>query len=207
MEFKTKYQGREVPFPSKQIKKSAAKLSPRKLERLSVLAEREMRKYLTAVADEMDRRHGGAWPGGTTNTTLSKRSGAMLKSIRNFMVRRNGMDTTGHIRLRRDRIIHETGGWIRATRSQYLTIPLSAALKPDGTPRKRSAREWQNTFVRRSRNGNLIIFQTRGTRIVPLYVLKKKVRIRARLGLRKALTRLRPLFRRAMLAHIRDLKG
>jgi hypothetical protein len=43
-----------------------------------------------------------------------------------------------------------------------------------------------NTFVGRSKAGNLIIFQRKGRTIVPLYVLKKEVRIKARLGLRRA---------------------
>jgi hypothetical protein len=79
--------------------------------------------------------------------------------------------------------IHETGGTIRAKNGKYLTIPLPAALNSDGTPKKRSAREWDRTFVRESKAGNLLIFQKRGSGIVPLYVLKKKVRIPARLGL------------------------
>jgi hypothetical protein len=81
--------------------------------------------------------------------------------------------------------IHEYGGVIRATNAQFLTIPLPEALNSNGTPKFMSARQWNDTFVALSKKGNLIIFQRRGREIVPLYVLKKQVTIRARLGLRK----------------------
>jgi hypothetical protein len=68
-----------------------------------------------------------------------------------------------------------------------LTIPLPAALDARGVPRKRSARDWDNTFVQKSRRGNLLIFQRRGREIVPLYALKPEVRVRARLGVRDEL--------------------
>lgn len=82
-------------------------------------------------------------------------------------------------------MIHEYGGTIRARNSEYLTIPLPAALNAGGTPKKRSAREWNNTFIGQSKAGNMIIFQRNGRGVIPLYVLEKEVKLRARLGLRK----------------------
>ena len=42
----------------------------------------------------------------------------------------------------------------------------------------------KNTFVQYSKKGNLLIFQKRSRgSIVPLYILKKRVKIPARLGL------------------------
>jgi hypothetical protein len=122
------------------------------------------------------------------------------------MVRSKPNGAEGFFRLNRYMAMHEKGGVIRAKTSNYLTIPLPAALNGNGTPRQLSARQWQGTFVARSRAGNLIIFQKRGRDIVPLYVLKKSIRIRARLGLKKTLQRLRPLFRRGMMQRIRELK-
>lgn len=78
--------------------------------------------------------------------------------------------------------IHETGGTITPKNSKYLAIPLSAALTPAGVLKKKP-REYNNTFVMKSKNGNLIIAQKRGSRmsrIVALFVLKKKVEIPAR---------------------------
>jgi hypothetical protein len=54
-------------------------------------------------------------------------------------------------------------------------------------PYRRSARDWDNTFVARSKKGNLIIFQRRGVQITPLYVLKTSVKIPARLGMGQTL--------------------
>lgn len=69
--------------------------------------------------------------------------------------------------------IHETGGTIRPRISKWLTIPLPAALTRSGVPRGR-ARDFNNTFVRKSKLGNLIIFQKQGNRrILPLFLLKK----------------------------------
>lgn len=205
MEFVTKYRGNEVVMPSAALKRAASKLSPRKLQQLIRSSEFEMRKYFTAVSDDLHRRHGSAWPGGTGPESLSRRSGAGLRSVKNFMVKGTGEGATGYFRLNRYMAFHERGGWIRAKSAKFLTIPLPAALNANGTPRQLSARQWQGTFIARSRAGNLIIFQKRGREIVPLYVLKKSVRIRARLGLKKTLVRLRPSFRRGMVQRINEL--
>lgn len=205
MKLTTKYRGREVDFPAKQINNAAAKLSPRNLQRMSQFAEQEMRKYLIAVTDALIARHSTPYRHGQRLSTLQKRSGAGLKSVKNFLVRRVADEVTGHVRLNKYMDMHEHGGWIRAKNAQYLTIPLPAALNANGTPKKPRARDWENTFVSRSKRGNLIIFQKRGRRVIPLYVLKKKVRIPARLGLRKELSKRRPAMRSAILARIREL--
>jgi hypothetical protein len=77
--------------------------------------------------------------------------------------------------------IQETGGVITPKRGKYLTIPLPAALTPAGVLRK-PARQWPDTFVMKSNNGNLLIMQKKGkrvTRLVALFVLKKQVTIPA----------------------------
>ncbi len=82
--------------------------------------------------------------------------------------------------------IHETGGTVRPRRSRYLTIPLPAAMDSRGVPLRRRARDWDNTFVARSRRGNLLIFRRDGLGLTPLYLLKPSVRIKPRLGLEDA---------------------
>lgn len=150
---------------------------------------RELRVFLDGVAEAMARRHGNPWPSGTGPNTLSKRSGNLIRSIKES-VRVEGttldniMGGIGGIFYLR---VQERGATVRARRSKYLTIPLPTALNSDGTPIKRSAREWQNTFVAESRAGNLLIFQRRGREIVPLYVLKKHVKITARAGMQTTL--------------------
>lgn len=155
--------------------------------RIQPMLALELRRHLQSTAQLLAQRHSGSWPGGTTATTLSRRSGEAMDSLKKGVRVTSGVagvegSMSGAFYL----TIHEYGGTIRATRAQYLTIPLREALNSNGTPKKRSAREWNNTFVGQSKKGNLIIFQKRGRLIVPLYVLKKEVKIKARLGLRQA---------------------
>ncbi len=70
--------------------------------------------------------------------------------------------------------IQEEGGTIKPTKSAWLTIPLDAAKTAGGQLRK-PAKQWTDTFFRRSRKGNPILSQQRGKDIVPLFVLKKSV--------------------------------
>lgn len=147
----------------------------------------ELLKHLQAVASKVAAKHSGPWPGGTTPTTLSRRSGAAMTSLmEGVSVSGTGASIEGTMSGAFYLSIHEYGGTIRATRAQFLTIPLPAALNSNGTPKYMAARQWNDTFVGRSKAGNLLIFQRRGREIVPLYVLKKEVKIKARLGLRKA---------------------
>lgn len=201
----TKYRGTEVPFPQASIERAARRLSPRALQQLTYYAEREMRKYLTTVVDALEERHGTPYNGSSGGDVLHRRSGAGMRSLRNFIVLRRGDQVTGHVRLNKYMKMHEHGGWIRAKNAQYLTIPLPPALNANGTPKKASARDWDKTFIARSRRGNLIIFRKEGRGVVPLYVLKKKVRIPARLGLRKELRKQRTGMRRELIARIKEL--
>lgn len=149
----------------------------------------ELREFLDGVAQALVERHSGAWPAGTTENTLSKRSGSLLNTIvQSVNVEGQTFQTIrGTIGGSRIAAVQEFGATIRPKNAKFLTVPLPAALNSDGTPKKKSAREWQNTFVARSKAGNLIIFQRQGTQIVPLYVLKTSVKIPPRLGLRKTL--------------------
>ncbi len=73
-------------------------------------------------------------------------------------------------------------------------VPLPAALTATGKPKKMGPRQWRNTFIAESRKGNLLLFQRQGRKLVPLYVLKSKVRIRPRLGLADTMRRGVPAF-------------
>lgn len=155
--------------------------------RIKPMLAQELLRHLQIVAQTLAQKHSGAWPGGTTSSSLSRRSGEAMDSLKKGVKVTDGIggiegSMSGAFYL----TIHEYGGTIRATKAQYLTIPLKAALNSNGTPKKRSAREWNNTFVGQSKAGNLIIFQRQGRQLIPLYVLKKSVKIKARLGLRKA---------------------
>lgn len=156
----------------------------------------ELRVYLNAVADALAQRHSGAWPAGTGEKTLSKRSGALTASILSS-VKITGStfgDLEGHIGGNFYARVHEFGAVIKPKKAKYLTIPLPAAMDSRGIPLKKSARDWENTFVAKSKKGNLIIFQKQGTVIVPLYVLRTQVTIPARLGMQKTLVAGLPYF-------------
>lgn len=154
--------------------------------RVSPLLKVELFRHLQLVAQKVAARNSGGYPGGTTSNSLSKRSGVAMDSLRRGVrVSAGAGGLEGTMSGVHYLTIHEYGGTIRARNAQYLTIPLNEALNANGVPKKMSAREWNNTFVSQSKKGNLIIFQRRGRLIVPLYVLKKSVKIRARLGLRK----------------------
>lgn len=154
--------------------------------RLPMIVRRALENYLNRVLIEVTNRNSGTFPSGTTANSLSRRTGYGIKSIRDSSGVSGGstlqsivLYVGGADYMR----IHETGGVIRPKSGKYLTIPLPEALNGDGTPKRRSARDWNDTFIQKSRNGNLLIFQKRGGSIMPLYVLKTSVTIPPRLGL------------------------
>lgn len=123
-----------------------------------------------------------------TDNILHRRSGHLAQSIQTSVYQDGASVVTARIgsgvannRRMPYAEIHEDGGTITPKKAKWLTIPLEAALTPSGVPKKASAREWKNTFVGKSKGGALIIFQKVGKKtLVPLYVLKKSVRIPAR---------------------------
>lgn len=159
------------------------------IDRTGPVLSKELRSFLGNVAEALSQRHSKAWPGGTGPQTLSKRAGGGMASIKqSITVTGKTLDDIigsigGDFYLR----THEFGATIRAKRVKFLTIPLPAALNANGTPKKMSAREWDRTFVRRSKKGNLIIFTRSGKSLIPLYLLKKEVKIPPRLGMQKTL--------------------
>lgn len=168
----------------------------------------ELRSFLDSVAEALAQRHGTAWPEGTTAKTLSKRSGKLVASIlESVKITGKTFDTIeGHISAAFPAHVHEFGAVIRPKRAKFLTVPLPAALDSRGVPLKKSARDWENTFVARSKAGNLIIFQRRLSQIVPLYVLKSSVKIPPRLGMRATLDVGLPYFvDKAMDAMVRSI--
>ncbi len=146
----------------------------------------DMRQHLAGVADALAARHGGKWPGSTGSASLSSRSGDLLRSLRaGVAVAGTGFaDTRGSLAGAAYLRVHEYGGTVTPRGARFLAIPLPAALNPNGTPIKDDPRAWTNTFVQKSRAGNLLIFRRQGAGIVPLYALKSSVTLRPRLGAR-----------------------
>lgn len=87
-------------------------------------------------------------------------------------------------------MIHEYGGIIRPVKAKWLTIPLPKNQTASGVMRKSARRLFSegNAFIAKG-----VIFENRGKtkggkdrKPVPMFALKKQVRIPARLGFRQA---------------------
>jgi hypothetical protein len=158
-------------------------------DRVIPVLKRQLENYLKGVSALMLKTHSGSWPGGTSSRTLSTRTGKALQSIQDS-VKVTG-DTFDDVQGQIGGIfylrIQEYGGTITPKKGKYLTVPLPAALDGAGVPLRASARDWEKTFVIRSKSGNLLICRREGKQIVPLYVLVTQVVIPPRLGMRNAL--------------------
>ena len=164
----------------------------------SQVLSKEMQDFLNGVAAALAQRHGEGWPGGTGPQSLSRRSGALVNAIVGSVKVNGTTFTTIEGSIGAPGIpyakIQETGGVIKASSAKFLAIPLPPALDSNGLPLRTSPRQWENTFVAKSKAGNLIIFQKRAATIIPLYVLKDSVTIPARLGMKTTLTAGLPYF-------------
>lgn len=105
--------------------------------------------------------------------------------------------------------LQELGGEVRPKRRRYLTVPLDAVRTARGVVRKgafptRVGGQWmteqklpglksRETFIKRSANGTPVIYGTgRDGRPVPLWALKKRIRIKPRLGFMRTWDRQEP---------------
>ncbi len=177
------------------------------INRSSVPIGKELKRMLTLVLGEMRKRHSTPFTKdrqpvtGLTNRLL-KRTGKGLDSIKKTIKVNSGagdfVEITGQIGAPFPMSVHERGKTIRPKRAKFLAIPLPAAVDSKGVLRMRP-REWPDTFVGRSSKGNLLIFQVSGTGIIPLFLLKRKVKIPARLGMGKALTKELPFFQKRLI--------
>lgn len=168
----------------------------------------ELRNSLHGVAAEMAQRHSRRWNGRLINDSenLQRRSGeglrSLLRSVRSEPVR-HLEDVEASIS-GAGLSFHENDNVTVARRSRYLTIPLPAALDSRGVEIKRSAREWTNTFVRRSRRGNLLIFARTSRGPVPLYLLKQRTVSPARLRLGMVIDRSLPWWEQRLADRIAE---
>lgn len=186
--------GQRYPNLNAGMKHLAKRMSldPKKVQ---VMLKAEIKALLDEVATEMERRHSGTFKSVDDKApSLAMRSGEAVKSIRRSIVisGRSLADTQGQIGGLPHLKAHEFGATIRPKNSQYLTIPLPAALDKRGLPKKQKARDWDRTFISRSSKGRLLIWRRLGRRIIPLYLLvgpgesPDHVKIPARLGMVKA---------------------
>lgn len=180
------------------------------VERLTPVVRQQLDLFMRGIIQAMRQRHSTPWPEGTSPKgvkpgTMSRRSSGIASSL-GYSVSGSALnEVRAAVFGSKITKVHERGAVIRAKRARYLTIPLPAAMDSRGNPLKRRARDWQNTFVKRSKKGALIIFQSRGRgEIIPLYVLKKQVRIPARLGLADTVGTAVPLFEQEVIGAMLD---
>lgn len=121
-----------------------------------VVGERAMRGHLERVTDKLAKRHSRA-PGATGAGAPAKITGGGIKRLQEADVVNAGGEVYGVIPLTQAMAVHEFGEVIKAKGAGYLTVPLPAALNPDGTPKKPSALLWKKARVIKSRRGNLLI--------------------------------------------------
>jgi hypothetical protein len=82
---------------------------------------------------------------------------------------------------------HEFGGELHPHSGPYLTIPIFFALRPDGSPKYRSARAWQRwgsfVYTKKETDQKFIAYKAASGELRILYVLVDKVTIPKRLRL------------------------
>ena len=137
---------------------------------------------------------------------LGVRTGALRRSIRATEPTRGSGGISGSVGPADDTVaryaaIHEFGGTIRPKKGKYLAIPLPAARTVSGAIMGKYNVSDLGTLdltVIRSKAGNLLLVKkTKGrgkgkSQIVPLFVLKREVHIRAKHYMRNAADWMRP---------------
>lgn len=177
----------------------------RNVDDLGHVVAREMRVFINQEMEKLAKRHSGTT---TTNTALATRTGRLVRELQRGGVVHDAQkieDVYGQITIDAPGArINEYGGTIRPSEGSYLFVPLPAALKADGTPKKLNPRQWRDTFIAESRNGNLLLFRRVGRKLEPLYALKPQVKIRPRLGLVNQVKKGFPEFADRMLEALFD---
>lgn len=165
--------------PVAKLVKTAPEMIKRVLTAQMLVAQSEAKKNVTG--------------GGKSKDRLNVRSGRLRNSI-TTRIQSSGNLHAGiigsNVVYAR---IHEEGGEIKPVNVKYLTIPFPAAKTKAGASRG-GARSFDNTFVKKSKAGNLIIFQRQGQQIVPLFLLRDRpVTIPDRPYLMPALEKIQPV--------------
>lgn len=167
----------------------------KEFENLGPLVKKILRDYMAGVVKSVADRTNTPYPTGTSRAgafpgSLSKRSGKLHASLSPDRIKVSGSGvkaTEVSFTLTGIAAVHEKGATIHPKKAKYLTVPLPPALTSRGLPKKPKARDWKDTFVLKSKRGNLLIVQKKqGGGLTPLYVLKKSVTIPKRLGFEAA---------------------
>lgn len=136
--------------------------------------------YLNPFLEDVFKQSGPGWP-------PVKRGGQPLKDLGNLSRSFASRPVPNGVEIYAPSVqaaLMNYGGTVTPKGHPYLAIPI---MENGSERRTAKPKQYQNTFVARSRNGNLVIFQTvtkasKGKRAVirPLFVLKESVTIPAR---------------------------
>lgn len=169
-------------------------------EQLGLMVNKEMAKFLRSNLETLAKRHSTQFSGGTRTDSLSRRTGELVRRLPDAakVTGNRIQNVEGRVSLPKRYAIHERGGVIKPKGSKYVFIPLPEALDPSGKPKQ--PKSFKNTFLAESRTGNILLFQKQGRgQLVPLYLLRKQVRIPPRLGMGDSLKRGIPAFVNAVM--------
>jgi len=129
--------------------------------------------------------------GGTSKNKLATQTGKLKNSVRALKPRMSAKSIKGGVVFGTNYVNTHVGQKgskkeIRPKNSKWLTIPLDAMKTKGGASRGSAQGAWvkghyDDTFFQKSKAGNLILFGSSGKKITPLFVLKKSVKIPARI--------------------------
>lgn len=202
----TIYKGRQYKTLNSAIDASMLEIATR-LDKLPIEFKKELFEFLQRVAGNtvkqfipFSKRNRGQ------QKDLQIRSGKTKAAIlRSPEVKdAGGGELRGFIGGPKHLAINEFGG-VEGPKfgDKYVYIPLDAALTNKGLPIAASPKNWKNTFIRKTKKGNLVMFQRRaGMRPVPLYLLKRTVKIPARLRMARAIEAASPYFEKKLMAAV-----
>jgi hypothetical protein len=169
-----------MPVKTEGLKEKIQRLQEAYIAEMSA----EMKAATTNFVQDFDKRKHNGRPG------VFVRTGAMARSFQ--PIRYPDMLTTGCAYVgNKYAATHEYGDKRRPARARFLAIPLDAAKTARGVM-SQPPRAWKGAFFIRSKKGNILLVMRKKVglgkkarvELVPLFVLKKRVRIPARLGLR-----------------------
>ena len=174
------------------------------MERVTLKLERDLKRDAltgTAGSNDLFGKVGAAGDALATVTGQAKQTLVRRVFAKTLQVVGVLVSPLAYIRL------HEVGGVVRG--KQYLRIPTKFAKTGAGADRNagRGARAIENTAIFRSRSGNLWIWEVGTARakasprgIIPLYLLKPSIKLRARHMFRNTLTKNRRYIREQFVA-------
>lgn len=175
---------------------------------VSVDVQKALTFYINQVYADLAKQHGRRYsyvtPPASNRSVLRKRSGNLLAELRdNRFVTKTGNEWSAGFVIPRGSYLYTHEGSVDASptvikaKGSYMTIPLRAALNPDGTPKRLSARSWSG--LKRYQIGKIrsglsggedsaklndkawVLAKKVGRRYIPYYLLAKKVTIKKRI--------------------------